>query len=479
MSEVIKMNDSKSRNIYYLIGLSGQNILYGIITACLAYYYQFTLLIPAYWLGIILPTAQIFDAVKDPVVGAYINKSKHSLRSFLLFTPLPTAILTVLCFANSIYSAENSFFKNILIIVYSFVIYIAWEIVFSFGDVTISGYPTVLSSNENERRKMLSMRPIGAMVCSICCLVIQPLVFSVSDYMGGGKNAEKNAFFFVALALSLIGGAMFQLTAVKPSEERKKETTENSRKQFKYISKNPILKKVIVSGLVSSPRALTEFVMIPLVSYYFAGKNPSLTFLYTFLLGTGNFVGHTIAVIFVPYLSHKYGNVKLYVRSNIISAIPLFLIFVLFLFNRTTMNEWINFIPMFICMLISGIFQSIADSVRTLLISDAVDYEEKLSGARPTALFFSFRTAMTKIGSGSATLISSIIYVIIGFTSEKTEMLNQYITDGFSPRLSEEYSVFMFALFFMFSLLPAIGSLLAVVPYLRDFKKGSKNSMEV
>lgn len=121
--------------------------------------------------------------------------------------------------------------------------------------------------------------------------------------------------------------------------------------------------------------------------------------------------------------------------------------------------------------LISGIFQSIADSVRTLLVSDAVDYEEKLSGTRPTALFFSFRTAMTKIDSGSATLISSIVYVIIGFTSEKTEMLNQYITDGFSPRLSDEYSVFMYALFFMFSVIPAIGSLLAVVPYYKDFKK--------
>lgn len=471
------MNELKSRNILYLIGLSGQNILYGIIAACLAYYYQFTLLIPVYWLGIILPAAQIFDAVKEPVVGAYINKSKYTLRKFLLYTPIPTAILTVLCFCNSNYSVDNSMLKNAFIIIYAFVIYIVWEIVFSLGDVPVSGYPTVLSTDENERRKMLSMRPIGAMVCSICCLVVQPMVFSVSDYLGGGKTEEKNAFFMVALFLSLVGGAMFQLTAIKPSAEGPKDVAEKNYKQIKYISKNPILKKVIVSGLVSSPRALTEYVMIPLVSYYFASKNPSLTFLYTFLLGTGNFVGHMVAVVFVPYLSKKYGNVKLYIISNIISAIPLLMIFVLFLFNRTTMNEWINFIPMFIFMLISGCFQSIADSVRTLIISDAVDYEEKMSGARPTALFFSFRTAMTKIGSGAATLISSLVYVIIGFTSEKTEMLNQYVADGFAPRLNEEYSVFMTALFFMFSVIPAMGSLLAMVPYCGDFKKGCKNNM--
>lgn len=465
------MNETKLKNILYLTGLSGQNIIYGIIVSSLAYYYQFTLLIPAYWLGMILPASQIIDAVKDPIVGAYINKSNRSLRSYLLITPVPTAVLTVLCFSNGIYSAENTNAKNAFIIIYAFVIYIIWEIVFSVGDVSLTGYPTVLSTEESERKKMLSLRPIGAMVCSICCLVVQPVVFFVSERLGGEKGDERNAFFLVALVLSLIGGLMFQLTAVKGSAEKHKYKNESNSGNLHHMFKNPILKKVVVSGLISSPRALTEYIMIPLVSYYFASKNPSMTFLYTFLLGTGNFVGHIIAVIFVQYLSWKYGNEKLYISSNIISAIPLIIIYILFLFNRTTMNEWINFIPMFILMLISGIFQSIADSVRTFMISDAVDYEEKASGTRPTALYFSFRTALTKIGSGVATLISSVLYVCTGFTSEKIELLNSYVANGFIPRLNNEYSGFMTTLFFMFCIIPAIGSLLAILPYCKKTKE--------
>ena len=38
---------TKKEKMRYLIGLSGQNILYGIITSSFAYYLQFTILVPA------------------------------------------------------------------------------------------------------------------------------------------------------------------------------------------------------------------------------------------------------------------------------------------------------------------------------------------------------------------------------------------------------------------------------------------------
>ena len=90
-----KLHNEKTR---YLLGLSGQNILYALVSSCFAYYLQFTILIPAFWLGIILSSAKIFDAVKDPFIGAFINKSKWPLANYLWYLPLPTAVITVLCF---------------------------------------------------------------------------------------------------------------------------------------------------------------------------------------------------------------------------------------------------------------------------------------------------------------------------------------------------------------------------------------------
>lgn len=156
---------------------------------------------------------------------------------------------------------------------------------------------------------------------------------------------------------------------------------------------------------------------------------------------------------------------------NLASILPNIMIFVLYLGNKTTMNNFRNnFAVMFILSLLSGGFLSVASNIRTLLIDDAVELEYKLSGAKPTALFFSFQTAIIKIQSGVSSLISSAGYMAIGFTSAETAKLNEYIANGFVARESNEYTVLFTMLFFLFSVLPAVSSLLAVAPFMKNFK---------
>lgn len=458
-----KLQNEKTR---YLLGLSGQNILYALVSSCFAYYLQFTILIPAFWLGIILSTAKIFDAIKDPFIGAFINKSKWPLAKYLRYLPLPTAIITILCFVMKIYSDNNSTLQNATIIVYGFAIFILWEIMFSFGDIPMISYPNVLCADEKERTNLLSLRPIGAMVCSICCLIVQPLAFAVSGALGGTQTDERDAFFIITLAFSIVGYILYQLTVSNHTENRSNET----KQQYKYILTNPLLKKIIMSGLLSSMSALQGVVLSALVAFYFSSKNSGLTFLYTFLLGTGSFVGLMLSTFLVPMLSRKLGNVKAYVLCNLASILPNIMIFVLYLGNKTTMNTFANFAVMFILSLISGTFLSLASNIRTLLIDDAVELEYKLSGTKPTALFFSFQTAIIKIQSGVSSLISSAGYMVIGFTSAETAKLNEYIANGFVARESAEYSALFTMLFFLFSVLPAVSSSLAVLPFMKNKK---------
>lgn len=462
-----KLQNEKTR---YLLGLSGQNILYALVSSCFAYYLQFTILVPAFWLGIILSTAKIFDAIKDPFIGAYINKSKWSLAKYLWRLPIPTAIITVLCFAMKIYSDSNSTFQNATIIIYGFTIFILWEVVFSFGDIPMISYPNVLCKEEIDRTNLLSLRPVGAMVCSICCLIVQPLAFAVSGALGGTQKDERNAFFIIVLVFSVGGFVLYQLTVSKERLRHSEKVNADTKQQFKYIITNPLLKKIIISGLLSSMSALQGVILPALVTFYFSSKNSGLTFLYTFLLGTGSFVGLMISTFLVPILSRKLGNVKSYVLCNLVSALPNILIFVLFLGNKTTMNTFWNFALMFIFSLISGSFLSLSSNIRTLLIDDAVELEEKLSGTKPTALFFSFQTATVKIQNGVSSLISSIGYMLIGFTSAETAKLNEYIANGFVARESNEYTALFTMMFFMFGVLPAISSLLAVVPFINSMR---------
>ena len=111
---------TKKEKNRYLIGLSGQNIIYGIITSSLAYFLQFTILIPALWVGVILSVSRIFDAIQDPFIGALLSKSKHQFKYYLTVLPVPTAILTILCFTGRIYSSSNSSIENSLILISAF-----------------------------------------------------------------------------------------------------------------------------------------------------------------------------------------------------------------------------------------------------------------------------------------------------------------------------------------------------------------------
>lgn len=68
--------------------------------------------------------------------------------------------------------------------------------------------------------------------------------------------------------------------------------------------------------------SLQGVVLPALVAFYFSSKNSGLTFIYTFLLGTGSFVGLMLSTFLVPILSRKLGNEKSYVICNLASILP-------------------------------------------------------------------------------------------------------------------------------------------------------------
>lgn len=139
----------KERN-FYLLGLAGQNLLYGAVTSCLSYYLQFTILIPAALVGVIVSVSRIFDAVKDPLMGAVLSRSHKQFRNWLKIVPIPTGLLTVLCFTNGIWSNDSGGIKNALIVTAAFVCFLLWETVFTLGDIPLTGYPSLMTENETD-----------------------------------------------------------------------------------------------------------------------------------------------------------------------------------------------------------------------------------------------------------------------------------------------------------------------------------------
>lgn len=458
---------SKTEKNLYLAGLAGQNILYGIITSALGYYLQFTICIPAFWVGVILCVARVFDAVKDPFIGAKMQSS-GSLRGYLLILPIPTALATVLCFANGIYNTEQAYAaKNICIVALAFFTYLLWEVLFTMGDIPITGYPARMTRIASDKVKLLSLRPIGSIAASLCTLLVQPIAFAVASALGNTAQAEQKGFLITVIGLSAIGGILFQCTAVWSKERVTSGTAPRDGKNtLTYFYTNPLLRKVFVSGLLGSLKSMPSIVLAPLINYYFASKNPLLSLLYMVLLGGGLFIGMIVSMGIVPKLTQRVSNQRLFVFCNLLNIFPNILIFLLYCSLPRAMAHPVNLCILFILMTISGICTSIAQIVQTLLISDAVDLEESLSGARPDTVFFSCQTFIVKIGAGISSLAASLAYAIIHFSSAETQAINQLIADGGIPREEPAYTPLMTVLFFLLTIPTAVGSLGSVLPFM-------------
>ncbi len=83
-------------------GVLGQNIIYGFLSAYLLHYYTNVALIPTTVTAILFLVARIWDGFNDPFMGILADKTRTrwgKFRPYMLFAPIPIAIMTVLVFS--------------------------------------------------------------------------------------------------------------------------------------------------------------------------------------------------------------------------------------------------------------------------------------------------------------------------------------------------------------------------------------------
>ena len=68
---------SNRKLLNYAAGLTGQNMTYSYISSWLSYFCINILHIKERAVGLVFGASYIWDAINDPVVGAYIDRRKH------------------------------------------------------------------------------------------------------------------------------------------------------------------------------------------------------------------------------------------------------------------------------------------------------------------------------------------------------------------------------------------------------------------
>ena len=460
----------------YLVGMAGQNVIYSIIGAALAYYLQFTLLIPAFVVSTIMALARVWDAFNDPMMGTIVDRTRTKwgkCRPYLLFVPFPILIITVACFTNfGFYDPAMAVFQgnNALVVICAAVTYILWGMAYTVGDIPLWGITALMTENQRDRGRLLSFARIaGGIGAGITVVAIQPLALGLGEKfapaMGSAAKGERMGFIAAAAIFGIVGTIAFQMAGIFARERIPASKEKHTLKEnFALMWTNKPFRQILLSGILGSPKQLLALAAMPLVTYYYASKDPKLAITYMALMAGGLFLGQFVAMGFVPRLLKRVSKKNAYNYSNLLATIPYFSIFVLYLIGRSGLTQPGYLAISLVLFTMGGATGGVTTVLQSLMIADAVDYEEYHNGIRPDGVFFSGQTFIAKMTTGIATILSGIAYTVVGFSDARVGELNDFIAAGGIPRDNPKYEPYIMLLFFLVSIPPAIGSILSVIP---------------
>ncbi len=516
---------TKKEQWMYLLGVGGQNIIYNIIGSALAYYLQFTLLIPAIAVSTIMAIARVWDAFNDPMMGTIVDRTRSKwgkCRPYLIYVPVPIMIITILCFVNfGFYDASETanVVLNVFIVGWAAFMYILWGMTYTVGDIPLWSVTALMTEDEKDRNKLLSLARIaGGVGAGITMLAIQPFALAIADVISANigakmlgsmeawealkqasianselfaeglakgipyeeltyllevdpilaeatRQGERWGFLIAAVIFSVVGCALFQLTGPGIKERIAPSEEKHSLKEnFKLMWSNKPFRQILISGVLGSPKNLLSLAAMPLITYYFASKNALMALVYMALLGGGMFAGMFIAMALCPKLLTKFTKKDIYNYGNLAGVIPFVAIFVAYLIDPRGLANWYWVAIFFIFFLVAGASNGVTSVLQSYMIADCVDYEEYHNGIRPDGVFFSGQTFIAKMQAGIATVLSGVFYAIWGFSDAAVEKVNDYISAGLIPRDIPEFDPYMEVLFLIISIPPAIGCILSVIP---------------
>ena len=393
----------------YASGIAGQNLAYFYITNWLKYFYINILHVDPMKISAVFSASYVWDAVNDPIVGAYIDKRKYKpyrkLRPFLLYTPPVIGLLSTLMFANTGLPQGG-------MIVYLIVIYFLWDLFYSFQDVGLWGMIALSSPHSEERARVSQWVSIGAGAGAAVVGLFQ----QVRSMLLGAGMSEMQIFFLCALVFGL-GGELLSLNAARIPEQvtADESKSENIIQSITVLRHNPKLLLISLArfSLGLSPKVQNAYFFENCTGYT-VGKTQITGQTAEFLFGLFGGIPGTGATFFATKIAAKIGGMKKILIVSQITAIAI----------RTVTffvgyNTFAKFVIMTLLISLVNLPGAMMDIAYRSLTTDSIDETEVKTGLRTEGISFSMQNFTTKITNGATTLIEGFLLKKLGYDSER------------------------------------------------------------
>ncbi|MGN0458181.1 MAG: MFS transporter [Eubacterium sp.] len=422
----------------------------------------------------IILIGRIFDALNDPLMGMLVDRTKSKwgkMRPYLLFSPVPIAICTILLFSAPFKDGSTAAF------VWALVTYILWGVAFTVQDVPFWGLSSVITPLESERTSFLSTARLGSTFGGILPALLVPILYQSN--MGYSKG------FFISAVIFAILGSGLSILIFFVSKERvpKMDHTPSFKETFVVLGKDRLLIIVIFAALLGSTMVtanqcadyIGNYIIIQNYTDFSqifdaAGKlipNVDAAAAYDFWIPRGTIVttltvaigvGMVPAMAIFPILRKKLSLKQIYIGSAAFGLIVHALCYVVFQGDVSNVNIYILWVFLFLMGLPLGIYNVITYA----LIADSVDYMEWKTGERHEGVCFSFQTFLSKVNAAIATFVFGQILGKSDFKAVDKSLVDIEGRQIFFQQSPETQKM----LLALVTIIPAVGFLLTIIPML-------------
>lgn len=473
----VKTYSGRERNMY-LTGLFGQNMIYNIVATGLYYYFQNVICLPAIALGWIFALARVWDAINDPIMGSIVDKTKSKwgkCRPYLIFSPVVICVITCVAFLNGNYAtakADGNSTAMAFIVAWAAISYILWGMCYTVGDIPLWGIISRMSEDEKDRSTLISLARI---IASIAAGAVVISIIAVSQAVNGMLDKASDAqagFIIVGIGFTIVASVLFQFAGIGTREKVPVSSETKTMRESIALMWNCVpFRRVLISGILRSPMQLMMIVAMTLFTYYYCEGNLTTAFtdinklVIVLIIAGGLFAGQFIAMGICPALLKKYNTKTVYNLFSGLSAVPMALIFVVYLIDPTGLDKLHWVIVEGVLLLGAGAGLGGSSVCQSVMISDCIDYEEYHHGFRPDGVFFSGQSFITKFQVGIASIVSAYVYAAVGYTDVNIASMNAALENG--ANFAADYPDYAKAMWLLISVPPAIGMIISIIPTLK------------
>lgn len=453
----------KKEWLAYCVGALGQGMVYAIMSSYISDFYMNVLKLTPLFVLLLMLFARIWDAINDPIMGYIMDRAhpkRGKMRPYLLYTPIPIAILTVLLF----YAPNLS---GVSLMVYASVTYVLWGMIYTSSDVPFWSLPNAMTPNPAERGDIISKgRTANGVGSAVPMAFFMVLGFILPKFNLSGTELEKTKYMVIALFCAIVGNILFASVYFKtkervnipdPPKRKKGEKTALGR----IFSCKPLMLTALM-GVLSSARYMYQAGAVHVARYsFYIGKDltglslaekeaalQSNVSLVSTVFQVASALGMFGAMLLMPLLFRKFNYKQIIIFTSLLGAVASVIVWFLG-YERF----WLC-VPFFV---ISCIPLGAINVCSFAMIGDCLDYMEWKTGARLTGLGSAIQSFVTKFGNAISTSFIIVMYMIVNLNVAD---INASVTAN-PLEMTEAVRTGMFSLI---SIIPAVSLLLCTVP---------------